>query len=60
MNFNVKVTVKTEKKYKEERKIVHIFQNSKWKKEYTVELNSRLEVLENIEDHHQHHVIYFL
>jgi hypothetical protein len=56
----VKVTVKTEKKYNEERKIVNIFQNSKWKKEYTVELNGRLEVLENIEDHHQHHVIYFL
>jgi len=29
---------------------VNIFQNSKWKQEYTIELNSRFEILENMED----------
>ncbi|MCL1934755.1 MAG: hypothetical protein FWF57_00005 [Defluviitaleaceae bacterium] len=32
INFKVKLGVKTEKKYNEKRKIVNIFQNSKWKK----------------------------
>jgi len=31
------------------RKIVNIFQNSKWKQEYAIELN-RFEILENMED----------
>jgi len=31
VNFKVKLRVKTEKKYNEKRKIVNIFQNSKWK-----------------------------
>jgi len=31
INFKVKLRVKTEKKYNEKRKIVSIFQNSKWK-----------------------------
>jgi len=30
INFKVKLRVKTEKKYNEERKILNIFQNSKW------------------------------
>jgi hypothetical protein len=34
----VKLRVKTEKKYKEKRKAVNIFQNSKWKQEYAIEL----------------------
>ena len=33
INFKVKSRVKTEKKYNEKRKIVNIFQNSKWKQE---------------------------
>ena len=28
---------------------MNIFQNSKWKQEYTIELNNRLEILENME-----------
>jgi len=46
----VKLRIKTEKKYNEKRKIVNIFQNSKWKQEYAIELNNRFEILENIED----------
>jgi hypothetical protein len=46
----VKLRVKTEKKYKEKRRTVNIFQNSKWKKEYAIELNNRLEILKNMED----------
>jgi len=34
INFKVKLRVKTEKKYNEKRKIVNIFQNSKWKQTY--------------------------
>jgi len=29
---------------------VNIFQNSKWKHEYAIELNNRFEILENMED----------
>jgi hypothetical protein len=36
INFDIKLRVKTEKKYNEKRKIVNIFQNSKWKKEYAI------------------------
>jgi len=28
---------------------MNIFQNLKWKQEYTIELNNRLEILENME-----------
>ena len=49
INFRVKLQVKTEKKY-EKRNIVNIFQNSKWKQEYAIELNNRFEILENMED----------
>ena len=45
----MKLRVKTEKKCNEKRKIMNIFQNSKWKQEYTIELNNRLEILENME-----------
>jgi len=38
--FKVKLRVKTEKKYNEKRKIVNIFKNSKWKEEFTIELNN--------------------
>ena len=37
--------VKTEKKYNEKRKIVNIFQNSKWNQEYSIELNNRFKIL---------------
>ena len=50
LNFKVKLRVKTEKKYNEKIKIVNIFQNSKWKQEYALELNDRFEILENMED----------
>jgi len=50
INFKVKLRVKTEKQYYEKRKIVNIFQNSKWKQEYAIEHNNRFEILENVED----------
>jgi len=50
INFKVKLRLKSERKYNEERKIVSIFQNSKWKQEYAIELNKRLKILENMED----------
>ena len=46
----MKLRLKSERKYNEERKIVSIFQNSKWKQEYAIELNKRLKILENMED----------
>jgi len=46
----VKLRVNNEKKYSEKRKIVNIFQNSKGKQEYAIELNNRFEILENMED----------
>jgi len=46
----VKLRVQTEKKYNEERKIMNIFQISKWKQEYAIELNNRFEILENMKD----------
>ena len=49
INFKVKLRVKTEKKYVK-RKIVNVFQKSKWKQEYEIELNNRFEILENMED----------
>jgi len=59
INLKVKVTVKTEKKYNEKRKIVNIFQNSKWKKDYAIELNNSFNILENMELKHKR-VFYFL
>jgi len=50
INFKVKLRVKPEKKYKEKRKTVNIFQNSKWKQEHAIELNNRFEILGNMED----------
>ena len=50
INFKVKLRVQTEKIYNEERKMVNIFQNSKWKQEYAIELSNRFEILENMED----------
>jgi len=50
INFKVKLRVQTEKKYNEERKIMNIFQISKWKQEYAIELNNRFEILENMKD----------
>jgi len=50
LNFKVKLRVNNEEKYNEKRKIVNIFQNSKWKQEYAIELNNRFEILENMED----------
>ena len=49
MNFKMKLRVRTENKYNE-KKIVNIFQNSKWKEEQATEINNRFEILENIED----------
>ena len=48
--FKVKLRVQTEKKYNGERKMVNIFQNSKWKQEYVIELNTRFEILESMKD----------
>jgi len=46
----VKIRVKTENKYNEKRKMVHIFQNPKWKQEYAIEINNRFEILENLDN----------
>jgi hypothetical protein len=46
----VKLTAISEKKYNEKRKFVNIFQNSKWKGEYAMELKNRLEILDIMED----------
>ena len=46
----MKLRVKTENKYNEKRKIVDIFQNSKWEQEYAIDINNRFEILENMED----------
>jgi len=45
----VKLKVKTGNKY-EKGKIVNIFQNPKWKKEYAIEINNRFEILENMDN----------
>jgi len=45
----VKLRVKTGNKYNEKRKMVNIFQNPKWKKEYATEIN-KFEILENWND----------
>ena len=50
MNFRVKLRVKTGNKYNEKRKMVNIFQNPKWKQEYAIEINSKFETLENLDD----------
>jgi hypothetical protein len=39
INFKMKLRVKSGNKYNEERKMVNIFQNLKWKQEYSVEIN---------------------
>ena len=44
INFRMKVRVKTKKQYYRKRKIVNIFQNSKWKQEYVMELNNRFKI----------------
>jgi len=46
----VKLRVKTGNKYNEKRKIVNIFQNPKWKQEYTIEINNKFEILDNSDD----------
>ena len=50
INSEVKLWVKIGNKYNEKRKMVNIFQNPKWKKEYAIEINNRLEILENLDD----------
>ena len=49
IKFKLKVKVKTEEKYNEKRKIVNIFQNSKWKQACVTELNNRFKIPENME-----------
>ena len=46
----MKLRVKTGNKYNERRKMVSIFQNLKWKQEYAIEINSKFEILENLDD----------
>ena len=50
INFKVKLRVETGNKYNEKRKMVNIFQTSKWKQEYTIEINNKFEILENLDD----------
>ena len=49
-NFKVKLRLKNERKYNEKRRIVSIFQNSKWKQEYAIELSNRFKIYENMDD----------
>jgi hypothetical protein len=46
----VKLRVKTGNKYNEKRKIVNIFQNLKWKQEYSIDINNKFEILENLDN----------
>ena len=50
INFKVKLRVKTGNKCNEERKMVNIFQNSKWKQEYAVEIINKFDILENLDN----------
>jgi len=50
IQFKVKLRVKTGNKYNEKRKMVNIFQNPKWKKEYAIEINNKFEILEILDD----------
>jgi hypothetical protein len=50
INFKIKLRVKTGNKYNEERKMVNIFQNPKWKQEYAIEINNKFEILKNLDD----------
>ena len=50
IKFKVKLRVKTENKYTEKRETVNIFQNPKQEQEYSVEINNRFEILENMEE----------
>jgi hypothetical protein len=50
INFEVKLRVKTGNKCNEERKMVNIFQNSKWKQEYAVEIINKFHILENLDN----------
>ena len=50
INLKMKLRVKTERKYNEKRRILSVFQNSKWKQENAIELNNKFEILENMED----------
>ena len=45
----MKLRVKTGNKYNE-KKMVNIFQNPKWKQEYAIEINHKFEILENLDD----------
>jgi len=49
INIKVKLRVKTGNKY-DERKMVNIFQNPKWKQEHATEINNIFEILENLND----------
>jgi hypothetical protein len=48
-NCEVKLRVEIGNKY-EKIKLVNIFQNPKWKKEYAIEINNKFEILENLND----------
>jgi hypothetical protein len=50
INFKVELRIKTVSKYNENRKTVNIFQNPKWKQEYTIEINKSFEILENLDE----------
>jgi len=49
INIKMKLRVKTGNKY-EERKMVNIFQNPKWKQEHAIEINNMFQILENLND----------
>jgi hypothetical protein len=49
INFKMKLRVETGNKYNE-KKMVNIFQNPKWKQEYSIEINNKFEILKNLDD----------
>jgi len=49
INFKVKLRIKTGNKYSEKRKMMDIFKNAKWKQVYALEINNKVEILENLD-----------
>jgi hypothetical protein len=50
INVKVNLRAKAGNKYNEKRKMVNIFQNSKLKQESAIEISSKFEVLENLDE----------
>jgi hypothetical protein len=49
-DHNLLLRVRTGNEYNEKRKRVNIFQNTKWKQEHVIEINTKFEILENLDN----------